>query len=96
MAEAQEVIKVIKTKIGNLAYNGANELLEKKDFAGALALVQQGLSYDNENKQLLSFQKTIEQQESAFEQKERMIMEKARQVAAREDLICNGFMSKKI
>ncbi|OIQ08662.1 hypothetical protein MOOR_18160 [Moorella thermoacetica] len=85
--EAQEVAKVIKTKICQLIYTKANELLKKKDFAGALALVQQGLGYDSENQQLLSFQKTIEQQKAAFEQNEQMILEQAQLAAARENAI---------
>ncbi|KYH30569.1 FxLYD domain-containing protein [Neomoorella mulderi] len=98
--EAQDVAEVIKSKICQLIYAKANELLKKKDFNGALALVKQGLDYDSENKQLLSFQQTIEQQKAAFEQKEQMVLEQALLAAAREEAInrtqavevvqCNG------
>ncbi|KUK11024.1 MAG: hypothetical protein XD50_0664 [Clostridia bacterium 41_269] len=85
--EAQEVAEAIKSKICQIIYAEANELLKKKDFDGALALVEKGLSYDSKNKQLLSFQQTIEQQKEAFEQREKMALEQALIAAAQEEII---------
>jgi Flp pilus assembly protein TadD len=83
--EAKQIIANIKNQIADIAYELANEKLQKRDFSGALSEVQQGLTYDDNNQKLLSFKDTITKQQSDFEKAEQERIEQAAIQAAKED-----------
>jgi tetratricopeptide (TPR) repeat protein len=82
--EAKDAAKEIRNKIADIAYQKANELLPKKQFNTALALVEQGLSYDASNSKLLSFKETITKQRADFENAEQQRLAQAMASAAKE------------
>jgi tetratricopeptide (TPR) repeat protein len=82
--EAEAATGEIGNQIGEIAYGQANDLLAKKQFSSALAIVEQALQYNPEDNKLLSFKNTIEQQKQSFEQAERQRIEQAMAFEAKE------------
>jgi hypothetical protein len=84
--EAAKTKKVITQKMADVAYAEAEKALKKKDFAQAMETIENVLTYDQQNKKLLSFQKTIKQKQKSFEQAEQKRLEMAMEAAAKEEM----------
>lgn len=84
--EAEAVKVQIINKITGLSYSSAEAKLRKKDFAGALAEVDNGLSYDTDNEKLTAYRKQIAQAKREFEKAEAKRIQLAQQKAAEEEL----------
>ncbi|MBC2578819.1 FxLYD domain-containing protein [Clostridium sp. DJ247] len=83
--EAKDTAEALKTKIGTVAYNNANEFLKKNDFSSAEAAIEDGLKYDASNKKLISFKSTITKHKEDFEKQEQNRIAQAMAAAAQED-----------
>lgn len=84
--EADAVKVQIINKIVGLSYTSAEEKQRKKDFAGALSEVDNGLSYDSDNEKLTVYRKQIVEAKREFEEAEAERILLAQQKAAEEDL----------
>lgn len=84
--EAAAVKTQIINKIAGISYSSAEEKLRKKDFAGALEAVDNGLSYATDNPKLTSYRKQISEAKREFEEAEAKRIQLAQQKAAEEEL----------
>lgn len=84
--EAAAVKTQIINKIAGISYSSAEEKLRKKDFAGALEAVDNGLSYAADNPKLTSYRKQISEAKREFEEAEAKRIQLAQQKAAEEEL----------
>lgn len=84
--EAAAVKAQIINKIAGISYSSAEEKLRKKDFAGALEAVDNGLSYAADNPKLTSYRKQISEAKREFEEAEAKRIQLAQQKAAEEEL----------
>lgn len=84
--EAEAVKVQIINKIVGLSYTSAEEKQRKKDFVGALNIVDNGLSYDSDNEKLTAYRKLIVEAKREFEEAEAERIQLAQQKAEEEDL----------
>jgi tetratricopeptide (TPR) repeat protein len=85
VTEAKDTAEAIVKKIADISYNKANEFLIKNNFTDAEAAISNGLTYDSNNKKLLSFKDSIEKRKQDFELQETNRIEQAMVSAAKED-----------
>lgn len=84
--EAAAVKAQIINKITGISYSSAEAKLRKKDFAGALTDVDNGLFYSPDNEKLTAYRKQITEAKRAFEKAQAKRIQLAEQKAAEEDL----------
>lgn len=84
--EAVAVKAQIINKIVGLSYTSAEEKQRKKDFVGALNIVDNGLSYDSDNEKLTTYRNQIVEAKREFEEAEAERIQLAQQKAEEEDL----------
>ncbi|WP_175406396.1 FxLYD domain-containing protein [Bacillus sp. FJAT-27264] len=84
--EAAAVKAQIINKITGISYSSAEAKLRKKDFAGALAEVDNGLFYNSDNEKLTAYRKQITEAKREFEKAQTKRIQLAEQKAAEEDL----------
>lgn len=85
VVEAKDTVAAIKTKIVDISYNKANDMLKKNNFADAELAINDGLKYDSSSEKLLSFKGAIEKHKQDFELQEKNRIEQAMVSAAKED-----------
>lgn len=73
----KKLLNELKNQLCNIAYNNANEYLNKKNFDTALAEINKGLQFDKMDKKLLSLSKVIQEKKNKFEQEEQKRIEQA-------------------
>lgn len=83
--DGKKIVNELKSQISNIAYNNANEYLNKKNFDSALAEINKALQYDKMNKKLLSLSDVIQVQKNKFEQDEKKRIEQAIASAVEEE-----------
>ncbi|MEF3355270.1 FxLYD domain-containing protein [Paenibacillus sp. GYB006] len=84
--EANAVKVQIINKIVGLSYTSAEEKQRKKDFIGALNVIDNGLSYDSDNEKLTVYRKQIVEAKREFEEAEEERIQLAQQKAEEEEL----------
>lgn len=84
--DKDEVAKLIKDKIVNIATDEAHTQLNEKQFDSALETVENALYYANNDEQLLSLKDRINEEKAAYEEAETSRLEQEMVAAAQEDL----------
>jgi len=84
--EADEVNKLIVSRIVAISMKDAEALLKDKSFGAAVEEVKQGLRYAEKDESLLALQDRIESEQAAFEAAEQARIERAAQQAEADDL----------
>lgn len=84
--EADEVNKLIVSRIVAISMKNAEDLLKDKSFGAAVDEVKQGLQYAERDESLLALQDRIESEQEAFEAAEQARIERAAQQAEADDL----------
>ncbi|CAM4166764.1 zinc ribbon domain-containing protein [Saccharibacillus endophyticus] len=84
--EADEVNKLIVSRIVAISMKDAEDLLKDKSFGAAVEEVKQGLRYAEKDESLLALQDRIESEQAAFEAAEQARIERAAQQAEADDL----------
>ncbi|WP_027623074.1 FxLYD domain-containing protein [Clostridium lundense] len=83
--QSKKLLNELKNQICNIAYNNANEYLNKKNFDTALTEINKGLQFDKTDKKLLSLSKIIQEKKNKFEQEEKKRIEQAIASAVEEE-----------
>lgn len=85
--EGKKTLDELRNQISNIAYNNANEYLNKKNFDSALGEINRALQFDKNNKKLNSMSTVIKNQKNKFELDEQKRIEQAVTSAIEEETV---------
>ena len=85
--EGKKTLDELRNQISNIAYNNANEYLNKKNFDSALGEINRALQFDKNNKKLNSMSTVIKNQKNKFELDEQKRIDQAVTSAMEEETI---------